>query len=395
MRKIRFSKTERGGSWLAFTLVELLVVIAIIGILIALLLPAVQAAREAARRMQCSNNLKQIGLAVHNFHDSRTKLPPLSIIGTWSDGTSEVRQGASAWVFLYPYMEQQALYDYCSTRASNMVQQFNNNWWHNDSTAANAPMNNSIRQSFGSVPLMTCPSRRAPGAYIAATPTGASPPLHDYATGGPQGDYAFVMAHVWTAGTTNGQMWWKFFRSDVGTVPGANPSFNVGALCRAEGSWTGTTYSWNLKADFARWADGTSNQLLCGEKHIPLGKLNVCDVQAGYENYRTGDCSYLTSSDGSNAFGVVRPMVVHDTNSVNAAASGAGVFGIWRPNDEFATPKDMLYRQAPAMSFGSYHPGVCQFLLGDGSVQNFSTTTSNSILYCYSHISDGNAVSPP
>jgi prepilin-type N-terminal cleavage/methylation domain-containing protein/prepilin-type processing-associated H-X9-DG protein len=85
-----------------FTLVELLVVIAIIGILIALLLPAVQAAREAARRTQCTNNLKQASLAVHNYADTYKTLPSASY--NWG-------LGHSFWVALMPFMEQQAFYD--------------------------------------------------------------------------------------------------------------------------------------------------------------------------------------------------------------------------------------------------------------------------------------------
>ena len=95
-----------------FTLVELLVVIAIIGILIALLLPAIQAAREAARRMQCSNNLKQIGLAIHLYHDAHDVFPP-----TRTGGISRLTQKANfTWGIasfhpcLFPFTEQQAIY---------------------------------------------------------------------------------------------------------------------------------------------------------------------------------------------------------------------------------------------------------------------------------------------
>lgn len=116
-----------------FTLIELLVVIAIIAVLVALLLPAVQNAREAARRSSCTNNLRQIGLAIHNFHDAKNRLP--------SSGRPEAAATVRFGLFthLLPYIEQQVLYD----RYDPSV-----NWSH----ANNAPVTSVI------IPTYRCPS---------------------------------------------------------------------------------------------------------------------------------------------------------------------------------------------------------------------------------------------
>lgn len=129
----------------AFTLVELLVVIAIIGILVALLLPAVQAAREAARRMQCTNNLKQIALAQHNYHDTHKAF---ATAGAWRRGGAggDVENEAfSEKVLLLPYLEQTAAYDNTDFRA----RAYEPHGWHG---------NDNIATQSQKLPFFNCPS---------------------------------------------------------------------------------------------------------------------------------------------------------------------------------------------------------------------------------------------
>ncbi|MEW4565430.1 DUF1559 domain-containing protein [Bremerella sp. JC770] len=139
------SRANRNG----FTLVELLVVIAIIGVLIALLLPAVQQAREAARRMQCTNNLKQIGLALHNHHDTYGVFPA----GAVPSENNTNRYGPSFFVYLLPYLEQNSLYE--------QTNRANNTW----NSSPNRELYEELELDF-----VVCPSSPVP----VLSPTGTS-----------------------------------------------------------------------------------------------------------------------------------------------------------------------------------------------------------------------------
>lgn len=134
------------GRVAGFTLVELLVVIAIIGILVALLLPAIQSAREAARRSQCSNNLKQLGIALHNYHDALRNFP---YNGHPQESSGATRQRGPSWfVRIMPYMEQGAFVEQAV---------FSGDWSLQDGASPNTALINNF-----AVPDLSCPSNSLP-----------------------------------------------------------------------------------------------------------------------------------------------------------------------------------------------------------------------------------------
>ncbi|MDR1269389.1 MAG: DUF1559 domain-containing protein [Planctomycetaceae bacterium] len=385
-----------------FTLVELLVVIAIIGVLIALLLPAVQAAREAAWRMQCTNHLKQLGIGVHNSHDTHNVLPPAAI----SNGR------ASLFVLLFPYLEQTALYDLSfisNDRWSQGLQYhgggvgYNRMFMNVDATSGDwqaaditidgtanpwwtgVLKNQDDLRAFSSVSYMKCPTRKSGVTY--------SELLNNCS--GPTSDYAFVLASGpgtgWGGASGIGQLGlvatpWSDIRTDTA---GTSGSYCHGPFRNSQitPDWTShSSYkttpagigfgisSWSGRDTIAWWSDGTSNQLIFGEKAIALGKINSCSAATGH-----WDCTYMTMTTDTLLPGL----------SFEDAYSGHWI-PIRRPNEE------SILGIGLTGGFGGWHPGICNFVLGDGSVRAISVTTPpDTILYPLARCDDGEPVFLP
>jgi len=366
----------------AFTLVELLVVIAIIGILIALLLPAVQAAREAARRIQCVNHLKQMGLAVHNFHDAQRGLPPVTIY----------QERATIKMLLLPYIEGTGVYDLMtSTGLFRTATSFNDSnvqlsdcWWF-------MSLSSSQRDSVGSISIYRCPSGNGSNKIYDAPITWDTGfqqgPLSDYVVliGRHAGDGispAYGFWHCYRVGGTSGH--WAYgqenyvspFRASIITAF-TSPERDTndpwgGQIARSITSWTPRdTISW--------WSDGTSNQLLFGEKHIPAWASSPGTMTAGYWNG-----SWMFTQGGNHDWNVGRP--VTDNASLFARSKADSL-----SESSTMPPEDLAGRAV----FGSGHPGTVNFLVGDGSVHSLSNMILPLLVWRLTHVKDGNAVSLP
>jgi prepilin-type N-terminal cleavage/methylation domain-containing protein len=266
----------------AFTLVELLVVITIIGILIALLLPAVQAAREAARLAQCQNNLKQLGLAMLDFEQASKRLPPGGWGYNWApdaDRGNDVEQPGS-WLYnILPYLEQLPLYQRGSDGQPGL--------WTSTQLAGMAQV---LQTPFA---MMNCPTRRKAVAYpnIYYQTTVLNDEGADRVPNDARGDYAACAGDQYSAQYDPGppDLPSALALDQSRGWPNLDDPASVGAANVA----TGISYK-RSRVKIADITDGTSNTYMIGEKYLtPDNYYNgwdTADNESFYTGYDNDNC---------------------------------------------------------------------------------------------------------
>jgi prepilin-type N-terminal cleavage/methylation domain-containing protein len=360
-----------------FTLVELLVVIAIIGILIALLLPAVQAAREAARRTQCNNNLKQIGLGIQNYHDIRQEIVPAWLTtdrGT-TGGNGGGGNGRAAWTLLIlPFMEQGNVYDLMEIN-----ERLNTNAGIGNSNSHATLRSTSIATYF-------CPSRRSPPALTRS-------PGANSVQGCSVGDYAAVAYGAGQSTITRGRVAvTATVRANARPQPNgsqthtAQPRTWDGAIvvCRAFNAVTtpnglaingfqGGTLGgreYRSMTSFASVLDGLSNTAFVGEKAVHKDRLGSGLNNNNRREFGDGPYYFVQQNfrnDPERHHGTIGPFM---RRLALHAGDGGRIIAL-KPVGDTNSLNDPRFR------FGSWHPGISLFLLGDGSVRQVNNAASN------------------
>lgn len=280
------------------------------------------------------------------------------------------------------------------------------NWWWNDR------LDDAQRKGFASVSAYVCPTRRG-GSDRSFENTrnneGDPPADNSWDNSGPLGDYAFVFGTAnENLGTRNAWFAHLIDQNYNDTTDATMRLVSPFRKARAVESGTGSGLKliWSPRDDFSRCLDGLSNQFFVGEKHIPVGRIGKCPVgnyatvTASADLQRNGtDCGYLqTGYRKSIAAG--RALVGYEDwgDAALGMPNAEYVYPICRPTDfsETNNPTHTKFHQSIRyMAFGSWHPGVCNFVLGDGSVKGISVTTANGILRAYCHCSDGESVNLP
>jgi len=274
-RSMKTARCRRPG----FTLIELLVVIAIIAVLIALLLPAVQQAREAARRSQCKNNLKQIGLALHNYHDTFTVLP----MGNTTNIPRGGNWGQSWWVGILPYIDQAPMYM---------------GWDHNNAGSAGSGYNHGPNMALvagKTIPVAKCPS--SPLSPYDFTPhNGPNPgPCVAHYTGisGAVNDTAAGRTVGWTCGQySNGGVLYfdsKIRMSDV--TDGTSNTIFVGE----QSDWCIETATGQQRIAIAAWPHGMFMGSPGGDRSFNTVTLRY---RPGYKQAEGGHNMHACSTTG-------------------------------------------------------------------------------------------------
>ncbi|HBJ36314.1 MAG TPA: prepilin-type cleavage/methylation domain-containing protein [Planctomycetaceae bacterium] len=331
-------KSSRKG----FTLVELLVVIAIIGVMVGLLLPAVQAAREAARRMSCGNNMKQIGLGLHNYESTYKHLPlNRSWVGHFGDNPVPATARSRSWmVGVLPFIEQQPVYDIIDFSFEETNDPRNGTVMNSPNPISNSAVARTV------IPSYRCPS------------DGVSDPLMNGRANRDGGRQLAVNNYKGVAGAN-----WQWGSFIVNTVPFAGTRWGLSGdgLDRGNGMLMRSN-QFDSRTEFRHVTDGLSNTAMVGEA-VPA----FCTHTFWY--WFNGSTATMGIPLNARARCATATTGVRNQDLLNCR-------GDW-PNN---------------YSFMSMHPGGAQFTMGDASVKFVSETVDLNIYRALGSMMDGQTV---